>query len=63
MGECPDWYPLLKAARYMGVAPWELAERPIAWQEWALMAESAEISAANQQSALGGGQGGRKRGY
>lgn len=38
----PEWYPLIRAARYLGVAPWELQAQPIAWQEWALMAENAE---------------------
>jgi hypothetical protein len=36
---------LIAAARYLGVSPWELAERPIAWQEMALMARRAEQSA------------------
>lgn len=41
----PDWYPLLRAARYLRVAPWELLERPLAWQTWAILAESAEAEA------------------
>lgn len=41
-GECPDWYTLLRAARYLGVPPWELAERPVGWQQVALAAEGAE---------------------
>ena len=45
MGALPDWYPLLRAARYLQVAPWELAARPIVWVDWALMAESAENEA------------------
>ncbi len=31
----PDYYALIKAANYLGVPPWELAERPAYWQEWA----------------------------
>jgi len=46
----PDWYPLIRAARYLGVAPWELATQPIAWQDWALMAENAEAPAPKQDS-------------
>ena len=42
MGACPEWYPLLRAARYLRVPPWELAVQPLAWQEWALTAEAAE---------------------
>lgn len=41
----PDWYPLLRAARYLNVAPWNLAERNVAWMHIALMAESAENEA------------------
>lgn len=45
MGTCPEWYPLLKAARYLGVAPWELLEQPRMWFEWALTAQAAENEA------------------
>lgn len=38
----PDWYPLLRAARYLGVAPWLLLQQPYAWQAWALTAERVE---------------------
>lgn len=41
----PDWYPLLRAARYLRVAPWELQEHSVAWQNWAIMAEAAENEA------------------
>lgn len=50
MGRCPDWYPLLQAARYLGVAPWELAERPSVWRDWALMAMEAENYAAEERA-------------
>ena len=39
---------MVRAARYLKVAPWELAERPVAWRDWALAAEEAEIYARNQ---------------
>lgn len=42
MGSIPDWYPLVSAARWMGVAPWDLLRQPATWMEWALQAESAE---------------------
>ena len=45
MGECPDWYPLIRASKYLGVAPWELARQPAIWQHLALAAESAETEA------------------
>jgi hypothetical protein len=44
----PEWYPLIRAARYLGVAPWELQAQPIAWQDMALMAENAEAPAPPQ---------------
>lgn len=49
----PDWYPLLRAARYLKVAPWELMEQPMAWQQWANIAEAAEIEAQNSQRGQG----------
>lgn len=44
----PEWYPLIKAARYLGVAPWELLEQPAIWVDWALLANEYD----------GGSQGG-----
>lgn len=37
---------LVRAARYLRVTPWELAEQPIAWLQWAIAAEDAEDYAA-----------------
>ena len=45
MGALPEWYPLIRAARYLGVAPWVLLEQQSTWLEWALIAESAENEA------------------
>lgn len=42
MGELPDWYPLIRAARYLGVPPWDLLTQPLAWQHWALLSEVVE---------------------
>lgn len=42
MGEIPDWYPLILAAKYLGVPPWELARQPLFWTEVALAAQDAE---------------------
>lgn len=41
----PDWYPVITAARYLGVAPWELVDQPSEWMDWALAAQSAESQA------------------
>jgi len=35
----------MRAARYLGVAPWDLYEQPVYWQRWAIEAESAENEA------------------
>lgn len=58
MGRFPEWYLLLRAARYMGVPPWELARMPAAWRNYALAAENAEISAQNE--AMEAAQRGKK---
>lgn len=44
MGEAPEWYELIVAAKYLRVAPWELLERPVVWKAWALAAASAEAA-------------------
>lgn len=45
MGSPPSWYRLLDAARYLGVAPWDLASQPIAWVHMAESAQDAEAHA------------------
>ena len=45
MGEVPLWYALIQAARYLGVAPWDLAERSVWWMNIALAAQKAEHAA------------------
>ncbi|MDW8006428.1 MAG: hypothetical protein RMJ05_06885 [Thermomicrobium sp.] len=45
MGEPPAWYRVIRAARYLGVAPWELLEREAVWFTWGLAAEAAEAKA------------------
>ena len=42
----PAWYPLIRAARYLGVAPWDLQEQHPSWFYQALVAERAEIAGA-----------------
>jgi hypothetical protein len=41
----PDWYPLIVAAKYLGVPPWDLLERSVWWRDKALIAMSAEKQA------------------
>lgn len=45
LGYLPDWYPLIVAARYLGVPPWELYHQPTYWMDWAIIARSAEAEA------------------
>lgn len=45
MGSCPSWYRLIRAAIYLGVSPWELAERPLTWVHMAEAAQAAEAQA------------------
>ena len=46
-----DWYVIIRAARYLGVAPWDLLNQPIYWQQKALEAEriDAEVQEAQAQ--------------
>lgn len=55
MGECPPWYRLLSAARYLQVAPWELAEKPAAWVRQAEAAQDAEAYARETHRQKAGG--------
>jgi hypothetical protein len=48
MGDVPPWFSVIKAARWVGVPPWELLTRPRVWMEWALAAEAAEATAQRQ---------------
>jgi hypothetical protein len=41
---------VVRAARYLGVTPWDLYEQPLSWTLRALHAEYAEQSAGEQQS-------------
>ena len=67
MGECPDWFPLIRAARYLGVPPWELAAMPVCWRNWALIAQDVEntvqkeaqeraVAAQKARGLMSGGQ-------
>lgn len=43
-GNPPSWYFLIEHARYLGVAPWELEQRP-EWIERAKVAQLGELRA------------------
>ena len=48
LGALPDWYPLIRAAKYLGVAPWDLLQQPLFWQQKALLAEKVESAVQDQ---------------
>lgn len=43
--EAPGWYLLIQSAKYLRVAVWELAERPVYWHHIAQEAMAAEEAA------------------
>jgi hypothetical protein len=54
MGACPEDYNLVKAAQYLGVAPWELMKQSIWWRERAIKFMNAETQAAQIRKQHGG---------
>lgn len=52
-GEMPAWYLLVSAARYLKVAPWDLARQPAWWTNVAIAAQSAENSANKLKRKVG----------
>lgn len=55
MGAVPEYYPLIRAARYLGVPPWELLDQPAVWMEWALICQGAEAEAEHVDKPKGTG--------
>lgn len=53
LGECPDYYPLIQVAKYLGVAPWELFKQSLFWKNAALRCMQAEYSARKTLEARG----------
>ena len=60
MGSVPPWFQVIKAARWLGVPPWELLTRPPVWMEWALVAETAEATAQRQANEAAGKRRGKQ---
>jgi hypothetical protein len=50
MGDAPAWYPVLRAARYLGIHPDDLLERSPLWYYRALAAEWAENAAQRDRA-------------
>lgn len=42
---------LIMAAAYLHVPPWELADRPTVWRDWALTVMAAQQAAENERMA------------
>lgn len=42
MGECPETYALIQAAKYLGCTPWQLLEQGIYWSDKAFTYMTAE---------------------
>lgn len=53
-GEVTDAYQLIRAARYLRVAPWDLIERRHVWIDLANATERAELAAAARVDDLRG---------
>lgn len=53
MGDVPDWYQAIAAAKYLGVAPWDLLEQPQIWTDWALSGAGAEGGARKSKETQG----------
>lgn len=50
MGYMPDWFVLMRVAKYLGVAPWELYEQPQIWLDLAMQFMYGEIQIENNRS-------------
>ena len=50
VGEVPLWYRTIRAARYLKVAPWELAAQSAFWLHAAEEAHAAEVKAEDVRS-------------
>jgi hypothetical protein len=50
MGEAPEWFVLMKVAKWLGVAPWDLARQPVGWYRMAALAIAYESQRANTPS-------------
>jgi hypothetical protein len=54
IGEVPHWYRIINAARYLKVAPWELAQQSAFWLHAAESAQAAEAAAQNRRQRTAG---------
>lgn len=57
MGAMSEWFLVIKAAKYLGVAPWVLEQQHPKWYYRALAAERAEIE-GGQEATVTSSEGG-----
>lgn len=50
MGEAPQWFVLMKVAKWLGVPPWDLARQPVGWYRMAVLAMSLEAQRAERKN-------------
>lgn len=56
IGPPPRWVQVILAAKWMGVAPWDLGEREDEWTEWAQCLMDLEAQRAQAQTSGKGGK-------
>lgn len=55
------WYRLIRGAKFLGVAPWDLEQQPVTWLLAAEEAQAAEAAARKaSQPKAGAGRAGRR---
>lgn len=55
MGDAPDWFLLIRVAKYLGVPPWDLGRMPVGWYRMAVQMMALESQKAAADSRTGGG--------
>lgn len=53
LGDAPEVYWTIRAARYLRVPPWDLGSRPTIWEDLALATERAELYARDHHGEIG----------
>jgi hypothetical protein len=61
VGYIPSWYRVIRAAKYAGVAPWELAEQHGFWLSAIEETMLVESKAEREKGARRGNSGGTQR--
>lgn len=59
VGEPPTWYRTVRAAKFLGVAPWDLEQQSMFWVHAAETAQSVEAEVQKAANARGNKRGPR----